>query len=68
MKLGFLVSAVPSKCIFSDINLFFFSCLDSDVLKRGDTLKRWLLSYVVCFKLEDHPDGASFCLLKLQNH
>lgn len=47
MKLGFLVSAVPSKFIFSGINLFFFSCLDSDVLKRGDTLKRWLLLYVV---------------------
>lgn len=47
MKLGFLVSAVPSKFIFSGINLFFFSCLDSGVLKRGDTLKRWLLSCVV---------------------
>lgn len=50
------------------LRIDIISLLDSDVLKRGDTLKRWLLWYVVCCKLEDHPDGASFCLLKLQNH
>lgn len=68
MKLGFLVSAVPSKCIFSGINLFFFLLLRFRCAEKRRYFEEMATIVCSCCKLEDHPDGASFCLLKLQSH